>query len=97
MLQKGQSKAEVVKFMTERYGDFVLYNPPFKTKTVLLWFGPVLFFLIGVIFVILVIFVSFVPCLCAVFSCRVFVRDGSPVQHGPDQSLTDFSAGYSAR
>jgi cytochrome c-type biogenesis protein CcmH len=55
MLQKGQSKEDVVKFMTERYGDFVLYNPPFKSKTLLLWFGPVLFFLIGVIFVILLI------------------------------------------
>ncbi|MGR8942215.1 MAG: cytochrome c-type biogenesis protein [Gammaproteobacteria bacterium] len=55
MLQQGQSKEEVLKFMTERYGDFVLYNPPFKAKTVLLWFGPVLFFLIGVIFVILLI------------------------------------------
>jgi cytochrome c-type biogenesis protein CcmH len=55
MLQKGQSKEDVVKFMTERYGDFVLYKPPFKSKTVLLWFGPVLFFLIGVTFLILLI------------------------------------------
>ncbi|MGJ0516789.1 MAG: cytochrome c-type biogenesis protein [Methylomicrobium sp.] len=55
MLQRGQSKEDVVKFMTERYGDFVLYNPPFKSKTLLLWFGPVLFFLIGVIFVTLLI------------------------------------------
>ncbi|EIC28847.1 MULTISPECIES: cytochrome c-type biogenesis protein [Methylomicrobium] len=55
MLQKGQSKDEILRFMTERYGDFVLYNPPFKSKTVLLWFGPVLFFLIGVVFVILLI------------------------------------------
>jgi cytochrome c-type biogenesis protein CcmH len=55
MLQKGQSKEDIIKFMTERYGDFVLYNPPFKSKTVLLWFGPVLFILIGVIFVALLI------------------------------------------
>jgi cytochrome c-type biogenesis protein CcmH len=55
MLQKGQSKDDIIKFMTERYGDFVLYNPPFKSKTVLLWFGPVLFFLIGAAFVILLI------------------------------------------
>jgi cytochrome c-type biogenesis protein CcmH len=53
MLQKGQSKDEILRFMTERYGDFVLYNPPFKSKTVLLWFGPVLFVLIGIAFVIL--------------------------------------------
>jgi len=55
MLEKGQSKDEVVKFMTERYGDFVLYNPPFKVKTLLLWLGPVLFFLIGALFVIVLI------------------------------------------
>jgi len=55
MLEKGQSKDEVVKFMTERYGDFVLYNPPFKVKTLLLWLGPVLFFLIGALFVVVLI------------------------------------------
>ncbi|WP_024300052.1 cytochrome c-type biogenesis protein [Methylomicrobium lacus] len=55
MLEKGQSKDEVVKFMTERYGDFVLYKPPFKVKTLLLWLGPVLFFLIGALFVIVLI------------------------------------------
>jgi len=55
MLEKGQSKDEVLKFMTERYGDFVLYNPPFKVKTLLLWLGPVLFFLIGALFVIVLI------------------------------------------
>jgi cytochrome c-type biogenesis protein CcmH len=55
MLQKGQSQEDIIKFMTERYGDFVLYNPPFKSKTVLLWFGPVLFILIGVIFVVLLV------------------------------------------
>ena len=30
--------------MVERYGDFVLYNPPFKLSTLLLWVGPALFF-----------------------------------------------------
>jgi len=55
MLEKGQSKDEIVKFMTERYGDFVLYKPPFKVKTLLLWLGPVLFFLIGALFVIVLI------------------------------------------
>lgn len=49
MLQKGQSKDEIVQFMTDRYGDFVLYNPPLKTKTALLWLGPVVFLLTGLI------------------------------------------------
>jgi cytochrome c-type biogenesis protein CcmH len=40
MLRKGQSDAEVVRFMTDRYGDFVLYRPPVKPTTWLLWFGP---------------------------------------------------------
>lgn len=48
MLEKGQSKQDVQNFMTQRYGDFVLYNPPFKAKTSLLWLGPALFLLTGV-------------------------------------------------
>jgi len=47
MLQQGKSQNEIIAFMTQRYGDFVLYNPPFKAKTSLLWLGPVLFLLIG--------------------------------------------------
>ena len=55
MLQQGKSKAEIVKFMTDRYGDFVLYNPPLKTKTALLWLGPMAFLIIGFIMISLVI------------------------------------------
>jgi cytochrome c-type biogenesis protein CcmH len=47
MLQQGKSKEDIVQFMTDRYGDFVLYNPPFKGKTSLLWAGPVTFLIIG--------------------------------------------------
>jgi len=53
MLQQGKSKQDIAQFMTDRYGDFVLYNPPFKLKTVLLWIGPVMFLLIGLITVFL--------------------------------------------
>lgn len=49
MLQKGQSQAEIVAFMTDRYGDFVLYRPEFKLKTGLLWLGPIAFLLIGLV------------------------------------------------
>lgn len=52
MLLKGQSKDEIADFMTQRYGDFVLYNPPFKFKTGLLWMGPIAFLLIGLIILI---------------------------------------------
>ena len=47
MLQQGKSQQEIVDFMIQRYGDFVMYNPPFKLKTGLLWIGPVIFLLIG--------------------------------------------------
>ena len=40
MLRKGRGDEEVVRFMTDRYGDFVLYRPPVKPTTWLLWFGP---------------------------------------------------------
>lgn len=40
MLRAGQSEREVYDYMTARYGDFVLYRPPLKATTVLLWYGP---------------------------------------------------------
>lgn len=49
MLQQGKSKQEIIQFMTDRYGDFVLYKPPFKGKTSLLWIAPVVFLLVGLI------------------------------------------------
>jgi cytochrome c-type biogenesis protein CcmH len=42
MLRRGASDAEVMAYMTARYGDFVLYRPPLKSTTALLWFGPAL-------------------------------------------------------
>ena len=42
MIRAGKSDAEIIDFMTARYGDFVLYRPPLKGTTLLLWFGPVL-------------------------------------------------------
>ena len=42
LLKQGKSDAEVVDYMTARYGDFVLYRPPLRATTLLLWFGPAL-------------------------------------------------------
>jgi len=42
MLPRGQSKQQILDYMTARYGDFVLYRPPVKTTTWMLWFGPLL-------------------------------------------------------
>jgi len=43
-LSEGMDKGEIVDFMVQRYGDFVIYRPPIKTSTFLLWFGPLIFF-----------------------------------------------------
>lgn len=40
MFAEGKSNAEIVEFLVDRYGDFVLYNPPLSSKTMLLWYGP---------------------------------------------------------
>lgn len=44
---EGRSDAEIEQFMLQRYGDFILYRPRLTVKTILLWFGPALFFIIG--------------------------------------------------
>jgi cytochrome c-type biogenesis protein CcmH len=46
-LAAGKSERDVVDFMVERYGDFVLYRPPLKASTVLLWTGPFAFLVVG--------------------------------------------------
>ena len=40
MLRRGQSERQIYDYMTARYGDFVLYRPPVKNTTLLLWYGP---------------------------------------------------------
>ncbi|MDR2174276.1 MAG: cytochrome c-type biogenesis protein CcmH [Burkholderiales bacterium] len=44
----GKSDKEIITFMTDRYGDFVLYEPPMKPATLLLWIGPLLLLVAGV-------------------------------------------------
>jgi len=46
-MQKGLSDDEIVDYLVSRYGDFVLYEPPFKSYTLLLWLGPFALLLIG--------------------------------------------------
>ena len=47
MVKSGQSQDEIVEYMVTRYGDFVLYRPPVKPTTILLWAGPFLLLLVG--------------------------------------------------
>jgi len=46
-MKQGKSDSEVIQYLTDRYGDFVLYKPPFRSYTLLLWFGPFIFLLGG--------------------------------------------------
>jgi cytochrome c-type biogenesis protein CcmH len=55
MLQQGKSDQEIIDYMTARYGDFVLYRPPLKATTALLWFGPALLFVGGIAGLVLVL------------------------------------------
>lgn len=50
MLQAGKTEAEIKEFMVDRYGDYVLYDPPFKPMTWLLWIGPMAIFLVGLFY-----------------------------------------------
>lgn len=52
MVTAGKSEKEILDFMVTRYGDFVMYRPPMKSITVLLWFGPLLLFIIALTIVI---------------------------------------------
>jgi cytochrome c-type biogenesis protein CcmH len=55
MIQDGRSDMEIRDFMVQRYGDFVLYRPPFAAHTMLLWVGPLILLLGSLIGVALVI------------------------------------------
>ncbi|MDH5737829.1 MAG: cytochrome c-type biogenesis protein CcmH, partial [Gammaproteobacteria bacterium] len=51
----GKTDEEILSFMQARYGDFVLYRPRLKLSTVLLWGGPVLVLLIGLVLIVRVV------------------------------------------
>jgi len=55
MISNGQDRDQIVRFMTDRYGDFVMYRPPFKTSTAVLWVGPFVLLGLGVIGLLLFI------------------------------------------
>jgi cytochrome c-type biogenesis protein CcmH len=55
MVSSGKQDEEIHQFLVERYGDFVLYRPPLKENTWLLWFGPFLLLLIAIIIAIVFI------------------------------------------
>jgi cytochrome c-type biogenesis protein CcmH len=55
MIQNGKTDDEIKAFLVERYGDFVLYKPPVRPGTWLLWFGPILVLIVGAVVVLRVV------------------------------------------
>jgi cytochrome c-type biogenesis protein CcmH len=47
MIAKNMTDQEIIDFLVARYGDFVLYRPPLKATTTLLWLGPFLLLVVG--------------------------------------------------
>ena len=52
-IKQGDKDKEIYKFLSDRYGDFILLKPPFKLSTLALWFLPFIFFMVGVFIVFL--------------------------------------------
>ena len=54
MVDAGQTDDEIRTFMAQRYGDFILYDPPFKMQTLVLWLAPAVFLLLGLLAIVYV-------------------------------------------
>ncbi len=55
MLKRGQTPDQIRRYMTDRYGDFILYRPPLKATTAVLWLGPALLLAVAIAALVLVI------------------------------------------
>lgn len=82
MLRAGRSDQEVREFMVQRYGDFVLYKPPLKATTVLLWTGP---------FVLLLLAAAVLWTYLRRRSARIVERELTPEERARAQSLLSSS------
>ena len=51
-IKDGKNNEEIYKFLTDRYGDFILLKPPFKSSTLALWLLPFIFLVIGIFIVL---------------------------------------------
>ena len=54
-IKEGNTEKEIYNFLSEKYGDWILLNPPFNKNSYLLWFFPYLLFILGVIFLFLLL------------------------------------------
>jgi len=55
LLEQGQNNQQVIKFMTDRFGEFVSYKPRVTSSTYLLWYGPWLMIILGLIVILLMV------------------------------------------
>jgi cytochrome c-type biogenesis protein CcmH len=55
LLQQGKADSEIVNFMVDRYGEFVLYRPRVSQLTYVLWFGPIVLILAGILIVLVIV------------------------------------------
>jgi cytochrome c-type biogenesis protein CcmH len=55
MLEENKTDADIVNYMLERYGDFVLYQPRLSKQTLLLWYAPAALLLLGLIVIVLIV------------------------------------------
>ena len=83
-LKSGRSERDVVEFLTARYGDFVLYRPPLKASTVLLWTGPFLLLALRSRERALRVAATIVPSLVAMAATMAYQAAalGSPLRSG---------------
>jgi len=49
LMQQGQNDDQIIEFLVARYGDFVLYQPPVKPSTYILWYGPFVLLILGIL------------------------------------------------
>ena len=50
-IQEGHTDKEIIEYLTNRYGDFILLKPPLKLSTLALWLFPFIFFILGIYFI----------------------------------------------
>ena len=55
MMHRGMTDEQIVDFLVQRFGDFILFNPPVKETTTLLWFGPLILVIVGVTVLVMVL------------------------------------------
>ncbi len=55
MIKEGKSDKEIIDFMVERYGEFILYRPRLSSATILLWSAPIILLLLGVVTLLLIV------------------------------------------